>query len=333
MYTLKDDQERRALELHRRAIVIDTHCDSLDCSLRGERRLGERSEYGHVDIPRLLEGGVTAQVFATGLDPFGLRPRSPLHQFLHYVDTLHREVREFPDLMLIATTADDIRRAKVEGKVACILSMEDAAQLEGDIDALLPLQLLGLKAIGLVWGPPNEVGIGVTGVPILDRTLTRFGRELVGEMNRLKLLVDVAHINEAGFWDVMEHNAGPVINSHANARALVDHPRNMTDEQIKAIAGTGGVIHVVFAYLRGDEQQPSVNDVLDHIDHICNLVGPEYVGIGSDYDALPDRPPKGLEDATKFTNITRGLVARGYTDDEILGILGCNFVRVLESVE
>lgn len=333
MFTLTEEQESRALEVHRRAIVVDTHCDSLDCLLRGERSLGERSNFGETDIPRLQEGGVTAQVFATGLDPFGRRPPSPLLQFLHYVDVLHREVRKFPESMLIATKAADVRRAKSEGKVACILSMEDAAQLEGDIDALLPLQLLGLKAIGLVWGPQNEVGIGVTGVPVLDRKLTRFGRELVDEMNRLKLLVDVAHINEAGFWDVMEHSTGPVINSHANARAVVDHPRNMTDSQIKAIADSGGVIHVVFAYLRSDERQPGVEDVLDHIDHICNLVGPEYVGIGSDYDALPDRPPDGLEDVSSFANITRGLVARGYADNDIVRILGGNFLRVLESVE
>ena len=332
MRQLSPDEERRAIDLHARALVVDTHCDSLDCVLRGERHLGERSTQGQTDVPRLLDGGVTAQVFATGLDPLGHRPARPLQQLLHYVDALHRDIERYPEQMLLAATAADLQRAKREHKLAALLSVEDAAQLEGDLRCLLPLRRLGVRAIGLVWGPPNEVGIGVTGVPFVNRGLTGFGRELVREMNNLRLLLDVAHINEPGFWDVVECTSAPIFNSHANAAGLVPHPRNMTDDQLRAIADSGGLISVVFCFLRSDAAQPSVDDLVDHIDHIAGVVGAKHIGIGSDFDALPGPPPIGLEDASKFANITRVLVARGYGDEDILGILGGNFVRVFKAV-
>ncbi|MFY9416452.1 MAG: membrane dipeptidase, partial [bacterium] len=160
--------------------------------------------------------------------------------------------------------------------------------------------------------------------------LTSLGLETVAAMNRLGMVVDVSHLSPAGFWDVLEHSRHPVIASHSNARGLHDHPRNLDDEQIKALAARGGVIGINFApQFLGPGAR--LETVLDHIDYIARLAGCDCIGLGSDYDGIA-ATPGGLEDVSRLPNITRGLVARGYSDSDILKILGGNFARVFSQV-
>lgn len=329
MALVPDELVRR---VHAESLVVDTHCDTLACVLRGERRLGERSSRGHVDLPRLQDAGVTGQVFACGLHVYGARSDRPTHLFLRMADCFHRELRENRERMVLATTASDLVRAKQEGKVAAILGMEDGAPIAGDLGILRMFYLLGLRVVTLVWGPRNEIGDGVSGRTDPGNGLTAFGRSLIREMNAVGMLIDVAHLNEKGFWDVVELSEDPFINSHANARALCDHPRNLTDRQIRALAERGGVLHVVFTFLDEDPVKATLDRVLDHIDYVVNLVGPQHVGIGSDFDGLSGPPPVGLEDASCFPNITRGLLKRGYREEDIRLILGGNFLRVFRAV-
>jgi membrane dipeptidase len=146
------------------------------------------------------------------------------------------------------------------------------------------------------------------------------------------MMVDVAHLNVPGFWDVMRITDDPVVASHANAQGRCHHPRNLTDDQIRALAERGGTIHVTFTFLREDGRRPSLDDLLDHIEYIVNLVGPAHVGLGSDYDGLLSPPPIGLEDASRFVNITEGMLRRGFDADAVAGILGGNFLRVFKRV-
>ena len=321
-----------AQSLHEASIVFDAHCDTINYVLRGERRLAERSKEGHVDIPRLLQGGVTAQIFACGLYAEGYRTSAPTEMFLRMADAFHRELEDNSGHLLLAKCANDIIQAKQHGKVAAILGMEDGAAIAGDLRILRSYYRLGLRSVGLVWGPQNEIGEGVSGRQEHGSGLTQFGKALIKEMNRIGMIIDVAHLNEKGFWDVVELSADPFITSHSNARALYDHPRNLSDEQIKAIADRGGVVCTMFTFLEGHGNS-SLSKVLDHISYIVDLVGnDDHVGIGSDFDGLSHRPPLGLQDAACYPNITHGLLERGYGPDSVQKIIGKNLFRIFSEV-
>ena len=321
-----------ANRVHKEAVVIDTHCDSLGYVLRGERTLRERNSQGHVDFPRLREGGITAQVFASGIHVFGSRSSQPTQLFLRMADAFYRELEVCENLALPATTNADIMRAKQEGKVAAILGMEDGAPIAGDLGILRMFYRLGLRVVCLVWGPKNEIGDGVSKRVDPGNGLTPFGISLIAEMNRLGMLIDVAHLNEKGFWDVVEHSGDPFIDSHANARRLYDHPRNLTDEQIRAVAQKGGVVHALFTFLDANPAHATLERLLDHIEYMVDLVGPAHVGIGSDIDGLSAGAPTGIEDATCFPRITNGLLSRGFHESAVKAILGGNFLRLFGMV-
>lgn len=345
LFKLSAKEEERALRLHRKAIYVDTHCDTIMSwmppprlsvvarkVLEGFKRrsLGEHSNAGHLDLPRMMGGGVDCQVFAVYVSP--LYHSAPLKRALQMIDVFYSEMEKNADKIAVCTNFDDIMKAHEAGKVAALLSIEGGEPLEGDLGVLRMLYRLGVRILTLTHSPRNELGDGC-----YERGsrggLTTFGIKVVEEMNRLGMVIDVSHLNEPGFWDVVRISKSPVIASHSNARALCNHVRNLTDDQIEALAKKGGVIGVTFvrAFLRKNVEKASVVDVLDHIDHIVNLVGVDHVGIGSDYDGI-EQPPMGLEDVSKVPNITRGLVSRGYSDKEIEKILGGNFLRVFRRV-
>jgi membrane dipeptidase len=176
----------------------------------------------------------------------------------------------------------------------------------------------------------NDLGDGVDSVK--EAGLTSFGREVVKEMNRLGMIVDVSHLNEKGIWDVVELSEKPIIASHSNAKTLCSHRRNLTDKQIKAIAQKGGVIGINFApqFLR-DEGQATLEDVLNHIDYICELVGEDYIGFGSDFDGISSTP-EGLKDISYFPAILEGLRKRGYTQEQIDKISHRNFENLIKKI-
>jgi len=321
-----------ARKLHQESIVFDGHCDTLLAVLTGKRRLGERSNEGHLDLPRMREGGVTAQIFAI-CTCSGRLPGGPLKQALRMLDAFYRELEANPHSLILATSAADVERAKEEGKVAAILGLEGAEPLEGDLGVLRMLHRLGVRVVGLTWNRRNQAADGVNEA----RTgggLTNFGVELVREMNRLGMVIDVAHLAPAGVRDVLELSEAPVIASHANAHALCPHRRNLTDEQLEAIAARGGVVGVTFVpgFVAENKQEASLGRLLDHIDHIAKVAGIDHVGLGSDFDGFTDRPMAGLEDVTGLPNITAGLLERGYSPDEVKKLLGGNFLRVFREV-
>jgi membrane dipeptidase len=197
---------------------------------------------------------------------------------------------------------------------------------------------LGVRSLTLTHFPRNELGDG-SGADSGSH-LSVFGREVVEEMNRLGMLVDISHINETGFWDVMELSKDPVLATHSNCKALCGHHRNLTDDQIKALAEKGGVMNLSFCagFIKdgigfGDPEalkKVTIEDWLDHLDHAVGLVGTDHVGLGSDLDGGCGFP--GLDDVTKFPDLTRGMISRGYADHDIKKILGANNLRVFKKV-
>ncbi len=251
------------------------------------------------------------------------------------LDVFHSEVEKNHNELALATNYREITDAVGEGKVAAIVSIEGGEALEGDIGALRMIYKLGVRSVILTHFARNELGDGSRDDS--SSHLTDFGVEVVEEMNRLGMVVDVSHINETGFWDVMELTSSPVIASHSNCKALSNYHRNLTDEQIGAIAENGGVVNLSYCggfikqgITRETLSEVTIDDWLDHVDHIVGLVGPDHVGLGSDFDGGCGFPE--MDDITKVPNITRGLVSRGYSNGDIKKILGDNDLRVFEAV-
>ncbi len=316
-----------AAALHDQSVVCDCHCDTLLRVLDGGMHLGKRLTEGHVDLPRLKEGGVTSQVFAVFIDDRYL-PAGAAKQTLRLIDVLYRELEDNPETLSLALRAADVEGAKASGKVAAILGAEGAEALEGDLALLRSYYRLGLRLLTLTWSRRNQVGDGVFEARSLGG-LTTFGVEVVRECNRLGILLDVSHLSPAGVSDVLDTSAVPVIASHSNAHAVVAHPRNLTDKQLSTIAVKGGLICVTFVpQFVAESGHATLEAVLDHLDHIVRVVGVEHVGLGSDFDGFGPASTLGLEDVSCLPNVTAGLAARGYTDAAVRSILGTNFLRV-----
>ena len=314
--------------LHRESIVVDGHCDTLMRVADGTRKLGERSSEGHLDLPRLQDGGVTAQVFAIYLEDRYL-PAGAAKQTLHTLDALYREVAENSGSMMLATRAGDVEEAKRTGKVAAIIGFEGAEALEGDLALLRVFHRLGLRLLTVTWSRRNQAGDGIQEI----RTgggLTSFGVQLVEACNQLGIIVDVSHLSPAGLTDVLETSTAPIVASHSNAFAVCPHRRNLTDNQLTALAANGGVVGVTFvpSFISEAKDRADLSTLLEHVDHITGVAGIEHVGIGSDFDGFGPSTPAGLEDVTCLPDITAGLARRGYSDQDVRKILGGNLMRV-----
>ena len=339
---LEIQMDERLLRLHKDAVVVDTNYDTLKCLTpdftrvkgsmwedRSDVGLGSRSELGHVDIPRLREGGVDCQVFAVSSE----RDRTPpyaLRTALDMIDTFYSECERNRDTFQPVTSFDEIMEAVRNGKVAAMLSIEGADVIEGRLSVLRTFHRLGVRMVGLVHSLRNPLADGVADA----RTgggLSALGVQVVEELDRLGVVIDVSHISDPGFWDIMDVSKGPVVASHSNSRSVCPHPRNMTDEMIRTLAERGGVMGMNFAPSFVHPREPSVETLVDHIDHIVGLVGPDHVGLGSDFDGIPSTP-RGLEDAARMPNITAELIRRGHSEEDVRKILGGNHLRLFRKV-
>ncbi|MFB0558396.1 MAG: dipeptidase, partial [Candidatus Bathyarchaeia archaeon] len=287
MVELTKAQEDRAMKLHKEAIVVDTHCDTLGQFLRQTwprrppRKLGERSDQGHIDLPRLVEGGVTCQTFAMYTGNKAIVPDATLRA-LQMVDVFYSEIEANDDIVSV-TTHDEIVSAKEEGMVAALLSIEGAEPLMGDVGLLRVFYKLGVRMLSFAWNYRTPFADGLN-AKRAESKLPELGVQALEEMERLGMVFDVSHLSDSNFWDVVNIVKGPFIASHSNCRDVCDHPRNLTDDMIRALADHGGVMGMNFAPAFVAKENATVENVVDHIDHIIDLVGPDYVGLGSDFD-------------------------------------------------
>ena len=318
--------------LHRDSIVFDGHCDTLLEILYDKRKFGERSTKGHIDLPRLQDGGITAQVFAVFLEDQYL-PAGAVKQTLRMLDVLYRELELHRDAMVLATAAGDIERAKEEGKVAAVIGLEGAEALEGDLGVLRVMHRLGVRLLTVAWSRRNQAADG--GYEM--RTgggLTEFGVKLVQECNNLGIILDISHLSPAGARDVLELSKRPVVASHSNSRALCSHWRGLDDLQLQSLARNGGLSGVTFvpAFIADERKEACLEKLLDHIDHIVQVAGIDHVGLGSDFDGFSPPAPQGLEDVSRMPSITEGLLKRGYAENDVRKVLGENWMRVFREV-
>lgn len=335
---------------------VDGHCDTLWELVERGRSLRDPQPELQLDLPRLVAGGVDLQVFACC--PFSTRPWVAMNGqvgargIVAMFDRLLSAAEGPGPAVQVIRSREDVRRlaAWVEAgrpagrpRVSALLALEGGEGLEGNLLWLRTFHRLGLRLLTLTHSNPNELADGVN-LGDRARGLTPFGRQVIAECRRLGVVIDVAHLAPAGFWEVLDlaRDAAvggddgppfPVVVSHANAQALCGHPRNLADDQARAVAATGGLVGVCFVpqFLNADPSAASLSDALDHLDYFLRLVGPDYVGLGSDFDGM-EFPAEGLRTSADLPNLVAGLKARGYGDEVIGKVMGGNWLRVLARV-
>ncbi|MBI3974181.1 MAG: membrane dipeptidase [Chloroflexi bacterium] len=335
-----------AATLHREALVIDSHNDSIVYHIRmGNRSMSgapddtlarrdgtirylrgpldsaARCQEPQIDFPKMRAGGIDAAFFAVDVTRAW---RNHLAYALDGHGFFAADLAAHPNEATLALDAAGIRAARAAGKLAAVLTIENSEALDGSINVLRMFHRIGVRAISLTHNPRSLAADGV-GETRTGGGLTEFGVQLVREMNDLGILVDISHLSERGFWDVMEATTKPVIASHSSCRQLCEHPRNLNDSQLRAMKENGGVVGITFVPDFIDPDHPTLERLLDHFEHALAVAGPGHVGIGSDFDGGGTL----LRDATEYPLITQGLLDRGHSPDEIRLVLGENLLRVL----
>jgi membrane dipeptidase len=335
----------------------------------------DKSGRTQTDIPRMKEGGLDADFFAIYVAASYARNGGAARRALDMIDGVYEQVRRHPESLEMAFAAHDIRRIHKAGKIAALMGIEGGHAIEDSLSALRQFYRLGVRYMTLTHSNTNNWAdsSGDVNNPKVKHHngLTDFGREVVREMNRLGMMVDISHVADKTFWDAIEMSQAPVIASHSSARALTDVPRNMTDDMLKAVAKKGGVVMVNFGKsfvntryvkpspetqakideisnqysgdqatmreklreLRGPEPHVPLEMLIDHFVHIAKVAGIDHVGIGSDFDGVGGRLPEGMENISKLPAITYELLKRGYSDAEVKKVLGENFLRTMAEVE
>jgi membrane dipeptidase len=360
-----------AERLHRNAIVIDGHNDVTSFMLDYGFDLGmdgadpEKNEAAlyfvlgwllptprgdelrtHTDLARLMRGGVDAQFFSIFPHAdYAKTPGASRERANAMIDALLEQIRRHPDRLELATSAAEVRRIAAQGRIAALMGLEGGHAIENDLAVLRAFHARGVRYMTLTWSNSNDWADSSGDEP-RHGGLTDFGRDVVREMNRLGMLVDVSHVSDDTFWGVLEVATRPVTASHSSARALVDVPRNMSGDMLRAVGQNGGVVMVNFGGTFIDAGKVGVGNVLwdalvhlgpspvpiarllDQIEHVALVAGVDHVGLGSDFDGTLFMP-EGLSDVAGFPAITAGLLARGWPEADLRKLLGENTLRVL----
>ena len=369
------------LSIHQRAIAIDMHADTAQRLLDENVDLQQQLNDGHFDSVRAKAGGLDAQFFSIWVEPqlFGATGARAMKRADDQIAAVRALAEKHPETWALATSGDDIRAAVKEGKIAALMGLEGGYAIDERLENVQRYYDLGVRYMSPAWSVSTSWA-GSSGDDVgRTRGLNDFGKSVVREMNRLGMMIDVSHVSDPAFWDIVNNSNAPVVATHSACRAIADVPRNLTDEMIRALAHTGGVVNVIFypehlepgwsqkkkqvdaeiatmvqeasAAEPGDsvhkklardrvrsreyaQRLPPVNvsRIVDHIDHIVKLVGVDHVGIGSDFDGV-QITTTGLATVAELPNLTKELLRRGYSEEDVNKILGGNMLRVLDAVK
>jgi membrane dipeptidase len=311
--------------------IVDGHCDTVRLFELSKRDYNfiKQNNRGHIDLPRLRVGYVKLQFFALYIEE-EYKPVGSLKRALQLLDLLYKNLESCRKEIAVIYSSADIDKITRDNRIGALISIEGGEALEGDVGILRMLFRLGVRCLGLTWNQKNQLATGV-GNGVGGKGLSSLGKRVIREMNRLGMIVDLAHINEKGYFDAVEASSKPVIVSHANARALCDHPRNLSDDQLRALRNAGGVIGLSFCPDFVDKKRATVERLLDHFVHVAEVAGIDHLGFGSDFDGIEDLIV-GLEDVAAMPTLVEGLAARGFSDGEIEKITAKNFLRVLNDI-
>ena len=374
-----DNISEKARKLHFSSIVVDTHDDTTQLMLDAKFALGARQPKGSIDIPRMREGGLGAIFFSIWI-PSKVTGPIAVQKALQQIDAVREQVRKHPKDLVLATSAEQIRQAHKNGKIAALMGVEGGHMINSDLGVLRKYAALGVRYMTLTHSGNDEWADSSTDKAV-HSGLTDFGKNVVREMNRLGVMVDISHVSDKTFYDALEVSGAPLLASHSSCRAICDAPRNMSDQMMKDLAAKGGVIqinyHVGFLsqeFRNAEKADPKINEaiaeevtkrcgsdanegcmliegdritreyvakgvlprveytkIIEHIDHAVKVAGIDHVGLGSDFDGA--NMPYGMEDASMLPKITGALLKKGYSDSDVIKILGENTLRLMTDVE
>src|ERR1051325_3220997 len=375
-----------AQTIHQSALIIDTHADTPQRFLDGNFDLGENTPVadGHIDLGKIRQGNLGAEFFSIWVEPEFKGHYSK--RAMDLIDSVYQQAARHSDKMTMAFTADDIVRVHEQHKFAALMGIEGGHAIENDMRLLRDFYRMGVRYMTLTWSNTNEWADSSGDIQDPNvkhhNGMTDFGKDVVREMNRLGMIVDISHVSDATFYQALLVSQAPVIASHSSSRELTNQPRNMTDDMLRAMTNNGGVVMVNFysafidenyrkassdpekikqrdaeveAYKKAhphpdgspvtyDETaaiekkwaaqfpRPPLKSLIDHIDHIAKVAGIDHVGLGSDFDGVTSLP-EGIDSVDDLPKITQALYQRGYSREQILKILGGNFMRVMREVE
>jgi membrane dipeptidase len=334
--TAQEEFELRARALHRETPVIDGHNDFawlVHLNAAGDLArmdIAAPQPALMTDIPRLRQGGVGG-VFWSVYVPGDQPPGDAVRQTLAQVDVVHRLVRANPDTFELARTADDVERVFRSGRIASLIGVEGGHSIGNSLAMLRMLHTLGARYLTLTHSTHVDWADAARLPPRLGG-LSRFGEEVIREMNRLGVLVDLSHVSYDTMLDALAVTAAPVIFSHSSARAIHDHERNVPDDVLARVRENGGVVMVTFVPSFTAPGRARLSDVADHMDHIRRVAGPDHVGIGSDFDGMP-ATPIGLADVAALPALTAELLRRGWPEVDVRKALGRNVIRTMRAAE
>jgi membrane dipeptidase len=294
----------------------------------------------HTDLPRLRAGGVGAQFWSVFV-PATYTGEEAVTATLEQIDGCHTMIRRYADQLALATTVEGVDRAWQQGRIASLMGAEGGHQINGSLGTLRMLHRLGVRYLTLTHNDNVPWADSATDEPV-HGGLSDFGREVVAEMNRIGMLVDLSHVSADVMRQALDVSTVPVIFSHSSARALTDHPRNVPDDVLARLAGNGGVCMVTFVPMfvnqaardwaaageEGEHPRVTLDDVVAHVEHVREVAGVDHVGLGGDYDGT-DWLPEGLEDVTGYPRLLAALADRGWSDDELAGLAWRNVLRAM----
>lgn len=373
----------KALKIHRKAIVIDGHNDitspmvdeDLDLATDTVGKYHKDGDPFHTDLARLKASGITGEFFSIYVSGATLQTGGAMRRAMDLIDATYREAEKHPQALTMCTTAAEIRRAKKAKKTCALMGIEGGYAIENSLYALRDFYRLGIRYMTLTHNVSHDWADAHRG-EVKNNGLSDFGKEVVREMNRLGMFVDISHVSEKVMNDVLDVTTAPLMASHSSARGINDHTRNVSDAVLKRVAKNGGVIMVNFypSFLdartnkeendrtarlkpeidklreqyKGDPQgfnaaerkllaenpiyDPGYTRIVDHIDHIKQVAGIDYVGIGSDFDGIPFLPA-GMNGAEDLVLVTYEMLKRGYSETDVRKVLGENFMRAFAQIE
>ncbi len=343
----------RAMKLHRDSIVVDTHNDITSPIVDEGFDMGARDTSGkfQTDIPRMKDGGLDAEFFSIYVAANYAKEGGSARRALQMIDGVYEQIRRHPESLELARTVSDIRRLHKTGKVAALMGIEGGHAIEDSLPALRMFHQLGIRYMTLTHTNTNNWADSAGGISVKGERrhggLSDFGKEVVREMNRLGMMVDISHVSDETFSDCIEISQAPLIASHSSCRALTVVPRNMSDDMLRALAKNGGVVMINFynGFINTDYARPgmpapakaaekaTLDMLMQHFEHAIKVAGIDHVGIGSDFDGVDGLLPPGMEDVTKLPTITYELLKRGYSEADVKKVLGENLLRAMGQVE
>ena len=319
---------REAHQVHDRVLTLDTHCDTPMLFPQGIR-FDQRDPRILVDLPKMTEGRLDATIMVAYLPQPTENPTAYADNIFDQIETI---AAKNSDYVRIARTPADLWENKRAGRKSIMLGIENGIALDGKLENLQHFADRGIVYMTLCHNGDNDICDSASKSQNTHGGVSSFGEQVIHEMNRLGILVDMSHAGEKSFYDALDISTKPIVCSHSSARALCDHPRNLTDDQMRALAAKGGVAQttIYHGFLRQDAEA-TILDVIAHLEHAIQVMGIDHVGLGTDFDG--DGGVRGLADASELILFTRQLLARRYSEQDIQKIWGGNFLRVMQEVQ